>query len=100
MTNSTKSLLAQLDVIEKRAREKHYLDSLIRVDIPALCDAVRELANPWVSVKERLPEQYRGRWIYDYNEKRGRQCFEITTGGYCVAETEDSEVAGLGSAQW
>lgn len=38
-----------------------------------------------------LPKQYQGRWTYEYNEKR--QCFQVCTGGYCVAETEDSEVA-------
>lgn len=38
-----------------------------------------------------LPEQYRGRWSYEYSEKR--ECFQICTGWFCVAEAEDSEVA-------
>ena len=48
MTNSTKQLLAQLDVIEQRAKNCNNTTTVavcIQTDIPALCDAVRELAQ-------------------------------------------------------
>ena len=48
---------------------------------------------PAPAATDAPPEQYRGRWSYDYDEKSQR--FHICTGGYCVAETEDSEVADL-----
>ena len=59
--------------------------------LPSAYQRSAVLAPEAEGMEARLPEQYRGRWTYDYDEKSQR--FQICTGGYCVAETEDSEVA-------
>lgn len=41
--------------------------------------------DPWA----RIPKQYRGRWGFDYDEKRG---FFVHCNGYGICTAEDSEV--------
>ena len=65
-------------------------------EIQTLKDRIKELENPWVSVKEKLPRKgqvvdvlYMGKretnyiYIKDYNGKKGNNFFDPVRGGYC-----------------
>lgn len=52
------------------------------------CDGLALGALPWANI----PQQYEGRWSFDFNEKRGE--FVVHCGGYGILYAEDSEIVG------
>ena len=53
-----------------------------------MADDVHEISmgNPW----KNIPNQYVGRWCFDYDEKNST--FFVYCGGHRICDAEDSEV--------
>jgi hypothetical protein len=75
---------------DAKAREAYiavlYVQSSLKLDADEMKLAAQQELNPWAHV----PQQYAGRWGFDYDEKRRE--FFVHCNGHGILHAEDSEV--------